>query len=175
MRARSTTLALVVAFALPTVAFAQQPEKKPEAPKPEQPKAEQPKAEQPKTEQAKPDSARAGAAAAVSVETKVAGDVSVASATQVLGAVSEAGAAPAALSAATLTEVRVVNSAEVLDPAGGAALGLLLTKHAADVAKLRQATALNAQIKAALTTANVPNDRVIGVALNGSVATVFVK
>jgi hypothetical protein len=190
MRARTTTLALALVLAIPAIGSAQQqPEKKPDAPKPQQAKPDSVKADSAKaapaadaakdSAKAAPaaaaanDSAKAAPAAAAAVEVKAGGDVAPATATQLLGAVTEAGASAAALATAQVTDVRLVSSADVLDPAGATALGLIITKHDADIAKLRQATAVNEKIKAALATANVPNDRVIGVAVNGSVATVF--
>jgi len=158
MRSVRYSAIAVLLVAAATTAAAQQPEKKPE-----HPPADTAKAEAPKTD----------SAAQARIETRASGDVTPATATQLLGAIGEASASATALGSATITDVRVVGSADVLDAAGSAALGLLITKHDADLARLRQATAESAPIKSALQAANVPNDRVIGVAINGSVATVF--
>ena len=152
---------LVAAASIPvSTAAAQQPEKKPEPPR---------------ADSVKVDAPRADTAAQARVETKASGDVTPATATQLLGAISDASASANALASATITDVRVVGSADVLDAAGSAALGLLVTKHDADVTRLRQATAQSAPVKAALQAANVANERVIGLAINGGVATVFYR
>lgn len=158
MHSLRNSAVVFVLLAAASAAAAQQPEKKPE---------------QPRADSAKAEAAKADAAGPARVEAKANGDVTPATATQLLGSISEASASAGALASSTITDVRIVGSADVLDAAGSAALGLLITKHDADVTRLRQATANSAPIKAALQAANVSNDRVIGVAINGSVATVF--
>jgi hypothetical protein len=159
---------LLAVFAVPTLG-AQSAEKQ----QPPKPKAEAEKPDSAKAAPAKSDSASAQAKAEVKTEAKAAGDVTPATAAQIIAAVGDAAAAATALQGAELTDVRLVSTADALDATSTAVLDAALLKSAADVAKLRQAADANARVKAALAAGNVPADRIVGVSIAAGVATVY--
>ena len=171
LRTSLVAAAIGALLVVPAAASAQQPapEKKPDSTKAEAPKAAaQPEA--PKADAAAKAEVKAEAKAEVKTEQ---GDVTPATALQVLAAVTDAAASAKALEGATVTTVRIVNVKDALNASSQTAFDLAVQKNAADIAKLRTALTALEPVKSALAAATVPAEKVVGASIAAGVVTVF--